>query len=222
MDFAIGERTQLYAAQLDQFMRERVYGAEAAFEQQERANNDIYPPVMDELKSEARRRGLWNLFLPDPDHGPGLSHLEYAPLAEIMGRSLIASEACNCSAPDSGNMELLVQFGTQEQKEQWLLPLLAGEIRSAFVMTEPDVASSDASNISMMAVRSGDHYVLNGRKWWITGASHPACRIMIVVARTANEGPRHRRQSQILVPMDAPGVEVVRPLSAYGYWDAQG
>ena len=160
---------------------------------------------MEELKAEARERGLWNLFQPHKDWGPGLTNLEYAPLAEIMGRSTIASEACNCSAPDTGNMEVLTMFGTAEQKDMWLRPLLDGEIRSAFAMTEPDVASSDATNISLRIERDGDDYVLNGRKWWITGAMHPNCKIFIVMGKTDPSAPPHRQQSQILVPMDTPG-----------------
>src|SRR5256714_11196357 len=155
---------------------------------------------MEELKAEARRRGLWNLFLPHKtEWTEGLSNLDYAPLAEILGRSFIASEACNCSAPDTGNMEVLFHFATPEQKERWLMPLLDGEIRSAFAMTEPDVASSDATNIALSIERAGDEYVLNGRKWWISGALHPHFRIMIVMGKTSTDGPRHRQQSMILV-----------------------
>src|SRR5262245_14217806 len=157
---------------------------------------------MEKMKVEARARGLWNLFHPDPEWGAGLSNAEYAPLAEIMGRSPIASEACNCSAPDTGNMEVLTRFGTAEQQDLWLRPLLAGEMRSAFAMTEPDVASSDATNFSMRIERDGDHYVLNGRKWWISGVMHPNCRILIVMGKTDPAAPSHRQQSQILVPLD--------------------
>jgi acyl-CoA dehydrogenase len=162
------------------------------------------------------------MFLPDPDRGAGLSNSDYAPLAEILGRSHIASEACNCSAPDTGNMEVLHQFGSPEQQDRWLTPLLEGEIRSAFAMTEPEVASSDATNIALRIERDGDHYVLNGRKWWTSNALHPHCRIMIVMGVTAPEGPRHRQQSQILVPIDTPGVTVMRNLPVFGYIDREG
>jgi acyl-CoA dehydrogenase len=178
--------------------------------------------VMEELKEESRRRGLWNLFHPDPEYGPGLSYVEYAMLAEIMGRSAIASEACNCSAPDTGNMEVLTQFGTPEQKERWLLPLLEGEIRSAFAMTEPDVASSDARNVQMLIERDGDEYVLNGRKWWTTGSIRERCRILIVMGKTNPDGPPHRQQSMILVPRDTPGLTVKRNLTVFGYVHYEG
>jgi acyl-CoA dehydrogenase len=177
---------------------------------------------MEQLKAEARERGLWNLFHPHPEWAPGLTNLEYAPLAEIMGRSHIASEACNCSAPDTGNMEVLTQFGTPEQQDAWLRPLLDGEIRSSFAMTEPDVASSDATNIGLLIVRDGDEYVLNGRKWWTSGALHPHARIMIVMGKTNPSGPPHRQQSMILVPFDTPGVTVVRGLRVFGYQDQEG
>ena len=162
------------------------------------------------------------MFLPDAEHGAGLSNSDYAPLAEILGRSHIASEACNCSAPDTGNMEVLHQFGTDEQKERWLMPLLDGEIRSAFAMTEPDVASSDATNIELRIERDGDEYVLNGRKWWITNAYHPHCKIMIVMGKTQPDAPTHTQQSQVLVPLDTPGVTVVRNLPVFGYDDQEG
>jgi acyl-CoA dehydrogenase len=177
---------------------------------------------MEELKTRARERGLWNMFLPDPDHGAGLSNGDYAPLAEILGRSHIASEACNCSAPDTGNMEVLHLFATEEQRERWLAPLLAGEIRSAFAMTEPDVASSDATNIALRIERAGDEYVLNGRKWWISGVLHPHCKVMIVMGKTRTDGPRHAQQSMVLVPLDTPGVRVVRGLPVFGYLDHEG
>src|SRR4051812_34877835 len=205
-------------------MDEHVYPAEPVYQDQLRASGTLHshPPVMEELKDEARRRGLWNLFLPDPDHGPGLSNSEYAPLAEILGRSPIASEACNCSAPDTGNMEVLHQFGTDEQKQRWLQPLLDGEIRSAFAMTEPDVASSDATNIQLRIERDGDEYVLNGRKWWTTNVTHPHCKIMIVMGKTTTDGPIHKQQSQVLVPVDTPGVTIVRDLRVFGYNDQDG
>ena len=177
---------------------------------------------MEELKAQARERGLWNMFHPDPEYGPGLSNAEYAPLAEILGRSPIASEACNCSAPDTGNMEVLTVFGTPDQKDQWLRPLLDGEIRSAFAMTEPDVASSDATNVQLRIERDGDEYVLNGRKWWTSNVMHPHCRILIVMGKTNPDGPPHQQQSQVLVPLDTPGVTVVRELPVFGYIDHEG
>lgn len=224
MDFALSSRCQEYRERLLAFMDERVYPAEAVFEQQiaESGNPHFHTPVMEELKAEAKARGLWNLFHPHPEWGPGLSNADYAPLAEIMGRSPIASEACNCSAPDTGNMEVLTMFGTREQQDIWLRPLLAGEIRSAFAMTEPAVASSDATNISLRIERDGDHYVLNGRKWWISGAYHPNARIMVVMGKSDPEAPPHRQQSQILVPIDTPGVTLVRNLTVFGYVDHEG
>jgi acyl-CoA dehydrogenase len=224
MDFAFTPRTEEYRELLLAFMDEWVYPNEALYEHQlvEAGNPNAQPPIMEAMKAEAKRRGLWNLFHPDPEWGPGLSNAEYAPLAEIMGRSTIASEACNCSAPDTGNMEVLTRFGTPEQQDMWLRPLLEGRIRSSFAMTEPDVASSDATNISMRIERDGDHYVLNGRKWWISGAMHPNCQIFIVMGKTDPEAAPHRRQSQILVPMDTPGLRVVRPLPVFGYQDQEG
>jgi acyl-CoA dehydrogenase len=230
MDFQPSKRCIEFQERLRAFMDEYVYPAEPLYERQLAESGDPHhqPQVMEELKGRAREAGLWNMFLPactregDADHGAGLSNSDYAPLAEILGRSHIASEACNCSAPDTGNMEVLHQFATPEQKEQWLKPLLEGEIRSSFAMTEPDVASSDATNISLRIERSGDEYVLNGRKWWISGALHPHCRIMIVMGKTQPAAPRHRQQSQILVPIDTPGVEIVRGLSVFGYTDQEG
>jgi acyl-CoA dehydrogenase len=224
MDFEPSDRCKDFKARLEAFMDERVYPAEAVYEQQlsESGNPHHQPAVMEELKVRAREAGLWNMFLPDETLGAGLSNSDYAPLAEILGRSAIASEACNCSAPDTGNMEVLFHFATPEQKERWLMPLLEGEIRSAFAMTEPDVASSDATNIQMSIVREGDDYVLNGRKWWTSNAYHPNCRVMIVMGKTSTDGPRHRQQSQILVPLDTPGVTVVRNLSVFGYTDHEG
>jgi acyl-CoA dehydrogenase len=225
MDFKPSERCQALIEQLTQFMDEHVYPAESLYERQLHDSGDPHhqPQVMEELKERAKAAGLWNLFLPDAERGAGLSNTDYAPLAEILGRSHIASEACNCSAPDTGNMEVLHQFGSPEQKEQWLDPLLEGEIRSSFAMTEPDVASSDAANISLRIERDGsDGYVLNGRKWWISGALHPHCRIMIVMGKTDAEAPRHRQQSMILVPIDTPGVTIVRGLPVFGYQDQEG
>jgi len=224
MNFELSDRCRDFQERLTAFMEERIYPAETVYEQQlaEAGDPHAQPPVMEELKEEARSRGLWNLFHPDPSYGPGLANADYAPLAEIMGRSHIASEACNCSAPDTGNMEVLTLFGTDEQKERWLRPLLDGEIRSAFAMTEPDVASSDATNVEMRIERDGDEYVLNGRKWWTSGAMRERCRIFIAMGKTNPEGPPHRQQSMILVPRDTPGVTVVRNLPVFGYTDAEG
>jgi acyl-CoA dehydrogenase len=224
MDFEPSSRCSEFKERLSAFMDEHVYPAEAVYEQQLRDSGDPHhqPAVMEELKAKARAAGLWNMFLPDDEHGAGLSNSDYAPLAEMLGRSPIASEVFNCSAPDTGNMEVLYQFGTDEQKERWLQPLLDGEIRSAFAMTEPDVASSDATNIQLRIERDGDDFVLNGRKWWTTNAMHPNCRVMIVMGKTSTEGPIHKQQSQILVPMDTPGVSVVRELSVFGYTDQDG
>jgi acyl-CoA dehydrogenase len=224
VDFELTDRCQEFQGRLQAFMDERVLPAERVYEEQLRAAGDPHaqPPVMEELKEEARSRGLWNLFHPDPAYGPGLRNAEYAPLAEITGRSHIAPEAVNCAAPDTGNMEVLTQFGTDEQKDRWLRPLLDGEIRSAFAMTEPDVASSDATNIALRIERDGDEYVLNGRKWWTSGAMRETCRIFIVMGKTQPDGPPHRQQSMILVPRDTPGLEIVRNLPVFGYVDQEG
>ncbi len=227
MEFEFSDRCKAMRERLLAFMDEHVYPAEAVFHEQLIASGDphFHPPVMEELKERAREIGLWNLFLP---HGgeefgaPGLSNLDYAPLAEIMGRSHIASEACNCAAPDTGNMEVLTLFGTPEQKERWLRPLLDGEIRSAFAMTEPDVASSDATNIEMRIDRDGDEYVLNGRKWWISGSMRERCKILIVMGKTDPDGPPFKQQSMILVPKDTAGVTIVRNLPVFGYIDQEG
>jgi acyl-CoA dehydrogenase len=228
MDFQPSARCLQFKERLSAFMDEHVYPAEPVYERQLRESggtgglSSVQPAVMEELKAAARERGLWNMFLPDAEDGAGLSNSDYAPLAEILGHSHIASEACNCSAPDTGNMEILHRFATPEQRERWLEPLLAGEIRSAFAMTEPDVASSDATNIALRIERDGEEYVLNGRKWWISGTLHPHCRIMIVMGKTRTDGPRHGQQSMVLVPLDTPGVQIVRALPVFGYYDHEG
>ncbi|WP_030661846.1 acyl-CoA dehydrogenase family protein [Streptomyces rimosus] len=223
MDFAFDARTEELRKNLLSFMDEQVYPAEAVADEQRAALASPWdtPQIVEDLKAEARRRGLWNLFLPDEEHGAGLTNLQYAPLAEITGRSpQLAPTALNCAAPDTGNMEVLAQFGSAEQKKQWLHPLLAGEIRSAFAMTEPDVASSDATNIETRIERDGDQYVINGRKWYISGAMNPLCRIFIVMGKTDPDGADVRRQqSMVLVPRDAPGLEVRRAMRVYGYED---
>ena len=225
MDFSFDERTERLRENLTDFLRTHVLAAEHHFAEPSPSAGPAEwsrPPVMAQLQREARRRGLWNLFLPDSPHGAGLSNVQYAPLAEITGHSpLIAPEALNCAAPDTGNMELLAMFATQEQKKQWLEPLLEAHIRSAYCMTEPDAASSDASNIRLRAIRDGDHYVLHGRKWWATGALAPECALLVVLAVTDPDAaePR-RRQSILLVPRDTPGVRVIRGLSVYGFTDA--
>jgi acyl-CoA dehydrogenase len=225
MDFELTPRCIDYKERLEAFMEEEVYPAEAIYEQQlrEAGKPYVFPAVMEELKESARRRGLWNLFHPHEEWGPGLTNAEYAPLAEIMGRSPdIAPEACNCNAPDTGNMEVLTLFGTEEHKERWLRPLLEGEIRSGFAMTEPAVASSDATNIEMRIERDGDEYVINGRKWWTTNVLHPNCRVLIVMGKTNADGPRHKQQSMLVVPLDTPGITVIRGLSVFGYHDREG
>ena len=225
MDFAFSPRCEELRAELLDFMDRHVYPAEAVYEEQMARGGDPHghPRIIEDLKVEARRRGLWNLFHPDERWGSGLSNLDYAPLAEIMGRSIhLAPEATNCSAPDTGNMEVLTQFGTREQQERWLRPLLDGEIRSAFAMTEPEVASSDATNIQTSIRRDGDDYVINGRKWWISGAASKRCRVMIVMGKTDPDAARHRQQSQILVPIDTPGVTITRNLTVFGYVDREG
>jgi acyl-CoA dehydrogenase len=223
MDFGFDARTTELRERLTAFLDEHVYPAEAVFdEQREQAAGDARwsaPPVVEHLKGEARRQGLWNLFLPG-EHGAGLTNLQYAPLAELTGRSPhIAPPALNCAAPDTGNMEVLAEFGTPAQRKEWLEPLLAGEIRSAFAMTEPDVASSDATNIETRIERDGDSYVINGRKWYISGAMNPRCAVFIVMGKTDPAAERHRQQSQILVPRDAPGLEVRRGMRVFGFDD---
>lgn len=219
MNFDYTDKVKALLEDLRGFMQAFVYPAEAVYERQldEAGSRWTVPPVIEELKATAKERGLWNLFLPDSDYGAGLTNLEYAPLAEEMGRSHIAPEVFNCAAPDTGNMEVLVRYGTPEQKSRWLEPLLEGRIRSAFAMTEPDVASSDATNIRSTIERDGDEYVISGRKWWTSGAMDPRCEVLIFMGRTDAGAERHRQQSMILVPMDTAGVEVVRPLTVYGY-----
>ena len=226
MDFAYSSKTQALQKKLTAFMEASIYPAEPVFAAEVEANRKAGNPwvatrVMESLKEKARAQGLWNLFLPQSDKGAGLTNLEYAPLCEIMGRSEIGPEAFNCNAPDTGNMEVLERYGTPEQKKQWLEPLLAGKIRSAFAMTEPAVASSDATNIEARIERDGDHYVINGRKWWTTGAPDPRCKILIFMGKTDPANPnKHQQQSMILVPLDAPGVKMVRALTVFGDDDA--
>ncbi|QUW01143.1 acyl-CoA dehydrogenase family protein [Chloracidobacterium sp. MS 40/45] len=203
------------------FMDEHIYPNEATFRDELAAGPRWQPTrIIETLKTKARAAGLWNLFLPESEYGAGLSNLDYAPLCEIMGRSFLAPEVFNCSAPDTGNMEVLVRYGTPEQKKQWLEPLLAGEIRSCFAMTEPDVASSDATNITARIERDGDTYLVNGRKWWTSGAGDPRCKLIIFMGKTNPEAPKHQQQSMLLIPMDTPGVRVVRMLDVFGYDDA--
>ena len=223
MDFAYSPRCQEYLDRLRAFMDARVYPNEGTYAEQLAgfgSNRWQVLPIIEELKAEAKQAGLWNLFLPDSGDGAGLSNLDYAPLAEEMGRALWSSEVFNCSAPDTGNMEVLTRYGTKEQQDAWLKPLLAGKIRSAFLMTEPDVASSDATNIQCAITRDGDDYVINGRKWWSSGAGDPRCKIYIVMGKTDPEAERHRQQSMILVPAATPGVTVKRHLPVFGYDDA--
>ncbi|WP_409430178.1 acyl-CoA dehydrogenase family protein [Mycobacterium sp. SMC-16] len=223
MEFAYDAKTNEMIAELTAFMESHVYPAEKTFHEQLGALDNRWAwdsvPVLTELRAEARRRGLWNLFLPG-QKGAGLTNLQYAPLAEITGRSIqLAPAVFNCAAPDTGNMEVLNEFGTEEQQRRWLEPLLDGEIRSAFAMTEPDVASSDATNVELSIVRDGDEYVINGRKWWITGAMNPNCTVFIVMGKTDPTSERHRQQSQILVPRGTPGLEVLRGMEVFGYDD---
>ena len=226
MDFAHSDKVRDLQRRVSGFMDEHVYPSESRFHAEiaeNRRQGNAWQPtrVVEELKARARAAGLWNLWLPESGHGAGLTNLEYAPLCEVMGRSGIAPEAFNCSAPDTGNMEVLVRYGSEEQKHRWLTPLLAGEIRSGFAMTEPAVASSDATNIAAGIVRDGDYYVINGRKWWTSGAGDPRCKVLIFMGKTDPRNPdRHRQQSMILVPMDTPGVRVVRNVSVFGYDDA--
>jgi acyl-CoA dehydrogenase len=226
LEFSYSPRTLDYLQRVTAFMEEHIYPAESVFaaqvESNRRAGNAWQPTiVMEELKRKARAAGLWNLFMPDKEVGAGLTNSEYAPLAEVMGRSPIGSEPFNCSAPDTGNMEVLHRYGSAEQRGRWLNPLLNGDIRSCFAMTEPDVASSDATNIQARIVRDGDCYVLNGRKWWASGANDPRCKLIIFMGKSApNESDVHHQQSMILVPMDAPGLTIQRHLPIFGYDDA--
>ncbi|MFM0142890.1 acyl-CoA dehydrogenase family protein [Paraburkholderia sp. RL18-085-BIA-A] len=226
MDFQHSDKVKSLQKRLNAFMDEHVYPAEAVFDAQmdaarESGNRWQPAPVIEQLKEKAKAAGLWNLFLPESKYGAGLTNLEYAPLCEIMGRSHIGAEPFNCSAPDTGNMETLVRYASPEQQQQWLLPLLDGTIRSAFAMTEPEVASSDATNIEARIVRDGDHYVINGRKWWTSGANDPRCQILIFMGKSNPDHPnRHQQQSMILVPMATPGVKVLRHLPVFGYDDA--
>ena len=221
MDFNYSKKSLDLQEKLNKFFDEHIYPVEKAYDQEiEDSGNSLHiPDILDELKDKAKKIGLWNLFLPDSDYGAGLTNVEYAPLAEITGRVWWAPEVFNCSAPDTGNMEVLYDFGTEEQKEEWLEPLLDGTIRSCFAMTEPDVASSDATNINSSIVSDGDNYIINGRKWWTSNAINPRAKICIFMGVTNPENPPHQRQSQILVPMDSEGITIVRPMQVYGYDD---
>lgn len=220
MNFSYSNKVKELEQKLTRFMEEYVYPNESLYEQQldeQETRFSGIPPIMEELKAKAKEQGLWNLFLPESERGAGLTNLEYAPLCEIMGRSLIGPEVFNCNAPDTGNMEVLERYGTPEQKERWLKPLLNGEIRSCFSMTEPDVASSDATNIEASIIRDGDEYVINGRKWWSSGAGDPRCEIAIVMGKTDRTADRYEQQSMILVPLNTPGVKIERTLPVFGY-----
>lgn len=223
MNFTFTAKVDELVRRVDSFMNTNVYPAEREYHDyiEKSETRWVIPPVMEDLKKKAKADGLWNLFLAEfEDYGAGLSNLEYAPLAEIMGRSMIGPEVFNCSAPDTGNMEVLARYGTQAQRDEWLVPLLNGEIRSSFAMTEPAVASSDATNIQCMIDKQGNEYVINGRKWWTSGAPDPRCKIMIVMGKTDVNAPRHQQQSQILVPVATKGVTIVRPLKVFGSDDA--
>ncbi len=220
LDFSYSQRVKELQEKLTAFMEANVYPNERIYEQQLNEQDSRWsavPPIMEELKEKAKAEGLWNLFLPESEYGAGLTNQEYAPLCEIMGQSLIGPEVFNCSAPDTGNMEVIVRYGTERHKEQWLKPLLAGEIRSCFSMTEPAVASADATNIEASIERDGDEYIINGRKWWSSGAGDPRCKIAIVMGKTDSAANRHEQQSMILVPLDSPGVKIERMLPVFGY-----
>ena len=221
MDFNYSEKSLDLQKKLNKFFEEHIYPIEQAYDQEiEDSGNSLHiPDILDELKNKAKEEGLWNLFLPDSEYGAGLTNVEYAPLAEITGKVWWAPEVFNCSAPATGNMEVLYDFGTDEQKEEWLTPLLDGSIRSCFAMTEPDVASSDATNISSSIVSDGDNYIINGRKWWTSNAINPRAKICIFMGVTNPENAPHQRQSQILVPMDSDGISIIRPMQVYGYDD---
>ena len=221
MNFEFSDKVIELQNKLTNFMNENVYKNEEVFEEQLNKNGRwTIPPILEELKEKAKKEGLWNLFLPESDLGAGLKNIEYAPLCEIMGRSPIGAEIFNCSAPDTGNMEVFVRYGTDNQKDKWLKPLMNGEIRSAFAMTEPSVASSDASNIQGSIVRDGDHYIINARKWWTSGAMDPRCKIMIFMGKSDPNAEKYKQQSMILVPIDTKGVKVLRHLPVFGYDDA--
>jgi acyl-CoA dehydrogenase len=221
MDFEFSDKTKYLQKKLSAFMDEHIYPNEKAYYEQVNSGDRWKTlPLLEELKRKARGEGLWNLFLPESEYGAGLTNLEYAPLCEIMGRVPWSPEVFNCSAPDTGNMEVLVRYGTEEQKRRWLMPLLEGEMRSCFAMTEPDVASSDATNIRSSIDRDGDHYLINGRKWWTSGAGDPRCKISIFMGKTDPKAPAHRQQSMILVPMDSDGMTVKRMMTVFGYDDA--
>jgi acyl-CoA dehydrogenase len=224
MDFSLTQRAQDYTQRVSAFMQKHVLPAEPEYYSQVENHPDWrswkQPRIMESLKAQARAAGLWNLFLPDGEYGAGLTNVEYAPVAEITGRSLIAPEVFNCNAPDTGNMEVLVKYGSAMQKQRWLTPLLAGEIRSAFCMTEPEVASSDATNMQATALIDGDHVVLNGRKWWSSGVGHPHCRLLIFMGLTDRSAAKHRRHSMVLVPLDSPGIRIERVIPVFGSYDA--
>ena len=221
MDFEFSDKVKELQKRLTDFMNENVYKNEEVFEGQlNESGRWTIPPILEEMKSKAKKEGLWNLFLPESDYGAGLKNIEYAPLCEIMGRSPIGAEVFNCSAPDTGNMEVFVRYGTEEQKEKWLNPLLNGEIRSSFAMTEPAVASSDASNIQGSIVKDGDEYVINARKWWTSGAMDPRCKIIIFMGKTDPNAEKYKQQSMILIPKETKGVQVLRHLPVFGYDDA--
>src|ERR1700693_5802637 len=217
MSFELSAKAKELQRRLQRFMAAYVYPNEHRFHEEVARERWKPTKIVEELKSNARNAGLWNLFLPQDPNGAGLTNLEYAPLCEIMGRSMMAPEVFNCSAPDTGNMEVLARYGTPEQKERWLKPLLAGEIRSCFAMTEPAVASSDATNIQASIVREGNEYILNGRKWWTSGAGDPRCKLAIFMGKTNSSAPRYQQQSMVLVPMSAPGVKIERLLTVFGY-----
>mgnify|MGYP006083742701 FL=1 len=222
MDFEHSKKVTDLVVRLEDFMDKHVYPVEKKYEEYFKTTDNLWksPPLMTELKEKAKQAELWNLFLPESERGAGLTNLEYAPLAEVMGRVTWCSEVFNCTAPDTGNMEVIDRYGSEEQKEQWLEPLLRGEIRSCFSMTEPEVASSDATNIESPIVLDGDEYVINGRKWWSSGAMNEACKIIIFMGKTDPDNPdRHKQQSMILIPMDTPGITIIRPLSVFNYVD---